>query len=217
MRQDKPPFRYQLSNQKIETLIHKEMLKDKLNITGNNNKKVRQTKEEKLMKKLNHSGSNNIGGKKGETKAKENPKAPFFPSKALARAREIPVEVLPSRKQRKSMHELVEAGDMEEAMAQLRGGLKATKKFWSPVEKAFIEEPDYKIRMDAAKTVIAYGDGMPVQRSIAVSDSFESLRDALNAAAGQSALARLALSQSFGLKPANSLQDDEYQEHIENE
>ena len=43
-------------------------------------------------------------------------------------------------------------------------------------------EPDYKIRMDAAKTVLAYKEGMPVQRQVVIAESFESLREALTAA-----------------------------------
>ena len=169
------------------------------------------------MKKQHHSGSNNIGEEIPETNEQKESPTPFLDGAKDARAYSVPVEVWPTRKIRKRMDELIRADHMETAVQTLEDSMRATRKFYNPISKTYEEEPDYKTRLDAAKTVIAYGDGMPVQRSITVSDSFESLRDALNAAAGQSDLARMALSQSFGLKPVNSLQDAEGKEDKQND
>jgi hypothetical protein len=83
---------------------------------------------------------------------------------------------------RRTLTELIEGDETEKAVAVILDGLKATKKYWSPVSKQFEEEPDHKTRLDSAKTIIAYREGTPIQRVVAVTESFESLRDALAAA-----------------------------------
>jgi hypothetical protein len=95
----------------------------------------------------------------------------------------VPVEVVqPRRKLGKRLSELLDDGDLELAVDTIRGGLKANKSHWDGVAKQMVIEPDYKIRMDAAKTVLAYKEGMPVQRQVVIAESFESLREALTAA-----------------------------------
>ena len=71
---------------------------------------------------------------------------------------------------------------MDDAVSAIRRSLKAKKTHWDGVSKKMVEEPDYKIQLDAAKTVLAYREGMPVQRQVVVSKAFESLRDATLAA-----------------------------------
>lgn len=95
----------------------------------------------------------------------------------------VPVEVVqPRRKLGKRLSELLDDGDLELAVDTIRGGLKANKSHWDGVAKQMVIEPDFKIRMDAAKTVLAYREGMPVQRQVVVAESFESLREAIAAA-----------------------------------
>jgi hypothetical protein len=95
----------------------------------------------------------------------------------------VPVEVVqPRRKLGKRLSELLDDGDLELAVETIRGGLKANKSHWDGVAKQMVIEPDFKIRMDAAKTVLAYKEGMPVQRQVVIAESFESLREAIAAA-----------------------------------
>jgi hypothetical protein len=72
--------------------------------------------------------------------------------------------------------------DLEGAIGVIRTGLQATKSHWDGVAKRMVEEPDFKTRMEAAKTIVAYKEGMPVQRQMVVQESYESLRDMLRAA-----------------------------------
>ena len=94
----------------------------------------------------------------------------------------IPEAVRPSRKFRRTINELIADNETEKAIAVILDGLRATKKYWSPIAKQFVEEPDHRTRLDSAKTIIAYHEGTPVQRVVAVTESFESLRDAIEAA-----------------------------------
>ena len=110
----------------------------------------------------------------------------------------LPHDAKPSRQARKSFQELIEAGQLEEAVEALRAGMKATRKFYSPITKSWEEEPDHRTRLDAAKTILAYAVGMPLQRSVAVTEDFVSLREALVAASGRSERARAALAETFG-------------------
>lgn len=71
----------------------------------------------------------------------------------------IPQETKPTRLTRKSIAELVEAGKVEEAVDALRAGMKATRKFYSPITKSWVEEPDHRTRIDAARIVLAYAVG----------------------------------------------------------
>ena len=147
--------------------------------------------------------------KKGKGNTQENKKGPAKPlcvREGRKEGKAVPVTMikpLPSQTLRRTMSELVDSNRMDIAIDVLDRSMRATKKFWSPLTKEWVEEPDFKIQLDAAKVIIAYGDGLPVQRSITVTDSFESLRDALNAAALRSPRAREALAQSFGLRPAD--------------
>lgn len=93
-----------------------------------------------------------------------------------------PEVILPSRKLRKNLAELIDNNQIEQAVSAIEDGLSATRRFWSPVTKSFVDEPDHKTRLDAAKTILAYHEGTPVQRVVAVTESFESLRDIIAAA-----------------------------------
>ena len=93
-----------------------------------------------------------------------------------------PTVILPSRKFRKNLAELMDCNQVEQAVSAIEDGLSATRRFWSPITKSFIDEPDHKTRLDAAKTILAYHEGTPVQRVVTVTESFESLRDAIAAA-----------------------------------
>ena len=89
---------------------------------------------------------------------------------------------LPRRKIAKRLHDILTEEDLDDAVSAIRRSLKAKKTHWDGVSKKMVEEPDYKIQLDAAKTVLAYREGMPVQRQVVVSEAFESLRDAIFAA-----------------------------------
>jgi hypothetical protein len=93
-----------------------------------------------------------------------------------------PEPQLPRRKIAKRLHEILTDEDLDNAVSVIRRSLKAKKTYWDGVAKKMVEEPDYKIQLDAAKTVLAYREGMPVQRQVVVSEAFESLRDAIFAA-----------------------------------
>lgn len=121
------------------------------------------------------------------SRARMPPKISFKPApkeiEILESDSGVPIEVVaPRRKLGKRLSELLDDGDLELAVDTIRGGLKANKSHWDGVAKQMVVEPDYKTRMDAAKTVLAYKEGMPVQRQVVISESFESLRDALAAA-----------------------------------
>jgi hypothetical protein len=90
-----------------------------------------------------------------------------------------PSDILPSRKLRKNLAELIDSNHVGQAVAAIEDGLSATRRFWSPITKSFVDEPDHKTRLDAAKTILAYHEGTPVQRVLTATESFESLREAL--------------------------------------
>jgi hypothetical protein len=47
-------------------------------------------------------------------------------------------------------------------------GLKAEKFYWDAASKGMVHEPDYRTRLDAAKFLAAYLDGLPMQTTLAV-------------------------------------------------
>ncbi len=89
---------------------------------------------------------------------------------------------LPRRRFSKRLNDILNDDDLDNAMEAIRRALKAQKKHWDGVAKEMVAEPDYKVQLDAAKTVLAYREGMPIQRQVVVSEAFESLRDAIIAA-----------------------------------
>ena len=112
----------------------------------------------------------------------------------------IPHNVLPSGTTRKTLNELIEEGNLvEKAIETLRAGLTATRKFWSPVSKTWIEEPVWQPRLEAAKSLLAYAVGEPVARSITVNtsnDDFRTLRDIMIQAADRSEVVKNALEMT---------------------
>lgn len=57
-------------------------------------------------------------------------------------------------------------GLIQDAVAAIQDGLKATSTKWSAKEKDNIDIPDYRARLDAAKLVFAYLEGLPLQRTL---------------------------------------------------
>ena len=57
---------------------------------------------------------------------------------------------------------------MEEAVNVLVANLRATKRMWSQAAGDFVKIPDGPTQVEAAKTMLAYGIGQPVQRLISV-------------------------------------------------
>ena len=108
---------------------------------------------------------------------------------------------LPKRGYAKRLNEMLTDEDLAGAVDVIRQGLKATKQFFSPITKQFVQEPDMKVRMDAAKTVLSYKEGMPVQRQVVVSETFESLREALAAAEHSPEARRLIDAGLLGQRP----------------
>jgi hypothetical protein len=108
---------------------------------------------------------------------------------------------LPKRGYARRLNEMLNDEDLAGAVDVIRQGLKATKQFFSPITKQFVHEPDMKVRMDAAKTVLSYKEGMPVQRQVVVSETFESLREALAAAEHSPEARRLIEAGLLGQRP----------------
>jgi hypothetical protein len=61
---------------------------------------------------------------------------------------------------------LFSATMMEEAASVLFKNLKATKRMWSQAARDFVEVPDGATQVEAAKCLLSYGVGQPVQRLI---------------------------------------------------
>lgn len=110
---------------------------------------------------------------------------------------------LPKRGYAKRLNELLTDDDLAGAVDVIRQGLKATKRQWDGFAKTMVEEPDMKVRMDAAKTVLSYKEGMPVQRQVVVSETFECLRDALVAAEHSPEAKRLIEAGLLGQRPTD--------------
>jgi len=83
---------------------------------------------------------------------------------------------LPRRRYAKLLHEMLEDDDLEGALAAIRRGLIATKCHWDGVAQKMVEAPDYKIQIDAAKTVLSYREGIPVQKELIITETFETLQ-----------------------------------------
>lgn len=111
---------------------------------------------------------------------------------------------LPKRSYAKRLNEMLTDQDLEGAVDVIRQGLKANKRHWDGVAKQMVDEPDMKVRMDAAKTVLSYKEGMPVQRQVVVSETFESLREALAAAEHSPEARRLIEAGLLGQRPTDS-------------
>ena len=94
------------------------------------------------------------------TKAAATPKQC---QKSIQKA-ESKLEVLPPEK----AQALFTVSMMEDAVKVLVANLRATKRMWSQAEGDFIPIPDGPTQVEAAKTMLAYGIGQPVQRLISV-------------------------------------------------
>lgn len=97
------------------------------------------------------------------------------------------------------INKMLDAGIVSDAINMMRECLGAKKKFWSKVTKEWIEEPDYRIRLDAAKLILSYAIGEPVKRSINIGgseDGFRSLRDIIIESAAHSIEARRLVESS---------------------
>jgi hypothetical protein len=116
------------------------------------------------------------------TRAHEDQEAIMPAQEATQNCVLLPESTLPRRKIAKRLHEILTDEDLSEAVSAIRQSLKAKKSSWDGVAKKMVVAPDYKIQIDAAKTILAYREGMPIQRQVVVSEAFESLRDAIIAA-----------------------------------
>lgn len=61
-----------------------------------------------------------------------------------------------------------------ESVEVLRDCMRATRSQWSQARKDFIEVPDHRVRGEAARTLLAYGIGQPVQRVLTATPKTES-------------------------------------------
>lgn len=101
---------------------------------------------------------------------------------------------------KKRLSDLLDDGDLDEAVETIRGAMKANKTHWDGVAKRMVEEPDFRIRLEASKTILAYKEGMPVQRQVVMQESFESLRDAIMAAEHSDEAKRIIETEMLTLK-----------------
>jgi hypothetical protein len=102
--------------------------------------------------------------------------------------------------------DLLDDDDLEAAVRVWREGLQATKRFWNPAAKQWIEEPDWRTRHDMSMAIAAYMEGKPVERQMVVAgsfDDFEKLVDRLKL----SPLAREELGGLPGVERAMSESD----------
>jgi hypothetical protein len=103
----------------------------------------------------------------------------------------------------KKLLDLLNEDDLEAAVRVWREGLQATKRFWNPAAKQWIEEPDWRTRHDMSMAIAAYMEGKPVERQMVVAgsfDDFEKLVDRLKL----SSLAREELTGLPGVERAMS-------------
>jgi hypothetical protein len=99
----------------------------------------------------------------------------------------------------RKLFDLLKDDDLEAAVRVWREGLQATKRFWNPAAKQWIEEPDWRTRHDMSMAIAAYMEGKPVERQMVVAgsfDDFEKLVDRLKL----SALAREELAGLPGVE-----------------
>jgi hypothetical protein len=65
----------------------------------------------------------------------------------------------------------------EKAVKVLEEALLATKVHWDGVAKRMVEEPDHKVRKDAAVDLLCFTDGKPIERREVVTLNFDSLEE----------------------------------------
>lgn len=100
------------------------------------------------------------------------------------------------------------AEDIAEAAACVRAALRAEKPVWNQRSGSSERSvPDYATQLNAAKLVLSYGVGLPVQRVLQINKDFspdDELRATLATPAGREALELLAREcpELTGLKPA---------------
>ena len=99
---------------------------------------------------------------------------------------------------------LFTADTMFEAVSVLERNLKATKRQWSQAEREFIEVPDCSTQVEAAKILLAYGVGQPVERVLSVQQKFEPY-DEFEKRAMQSPAFRRSIEESYEKLKANPL------------
>lgn len=133
-----------------------------------------------------------------------------------ARTHEIvPLKLEKPEKAEKVLRSLLSAiteDDVEQVVQVWREAMSAVSKRWidqgkdaeTGRAKGFWEElPDHRTRIEAAKMVAAYKEGLPVARQVTLGGTFEELRDVLNAAktspAAQEAL-RMLGGLDFGIQ-----------------
>lgn len=77
--------------------------------------------------------------------------------------------------------------------------LGATRYYFDRKEGRMVHEPDFKVRLDAARLLIAYADGLPIQTSltVAVGDTKDAALD-LEAAVSRSPALRERLQKLVG-------------------
>jgi len=117
-----------------------------------------------------------ILNKTSRARAYKNQKAPMPSLEGTQDTVLEPGRELPRRKYAKQLHSMLQDNDLEDAVEAIRRGLKAKKSYWDGVAKRMVEESDLKVQLDAAKTVLAYREGVPVHREVLLSETFESLK-----------------------------------------
>ena len=100
--------------------------------------------------------------------------------------------------------DLLNDEDMEENLRVIREAKKATHRFYDIASKTWTYTPDHKTRLAAVALQLAYDEGLPVQRSVAVTGSFKDAGELL-ATLNESPAAREALKilSNLGIKVEN--------------
>ncbi len=73
--------------------------------------------------------------------------------------------------------DLITAADKSAAVETLRKNLKATRRVFMGKGHGFVQEPDARVRHEAAMAILAYAYGKPIERQIVASGSFLELSD----------------------------------------
>ena len=90
------------------------------------------------------------------------------------------------------LRELITDADVIGALDVLRGGLGATSRVWSSSAKVFQDIPDWRTRTGAAEKILAYSEGLPVQRQEIVQVLVQGIQEATEQAMSSPALQALA-------------------------
>jgi hypothetical protein len=102
---------------------------------------------------------------------------PLRELKKNGRSQMVEVAAPASFRLERSLHETLRADPAVSAGIKrvMVEALDATKSHWCMATKRWVEEPDHKIRLDAAKFAAAYLEGLPTQTVVTASAGGESL------------------------------------------